>query len=141
MSWREHLHLGWTWFFKWTGYKQMKLTLTRLDVTDKGIFGHMVADAGSFDCVTLERHDVAIPCGIYKITLYDSPTHGLVPLLHDVPKRSMIEIHEGNWEKNSKGCILVGMKRDGFAIDTSRPVLKRLVDLMKGVNDIWITVK
>lgn len=116
----------------------MKLLLKRLDISELGIFGHLSTE--DFDCVTLERHDLAIPAGNYRVTLYQSPTHGLVPLLHGVPGRDMIEIHEGNYEWNSKGCILVGAKRVGTTIETSRATLKTLVDKMKPIDDIWINI-
>src|SRR4051812_9800604 len=89
-------------YFRYSGY--MKLALKRLDATDHGLYGHLSTDG--FDCVTLERHDIFIPCGTYKISLYKSPEHGIVPLIEGVPGRSMIEIHEGNFEHNSKGCVL-----------------------------------
>ena len=139
MSWK----FSWTWFLNWTGYLQMKLFLKRLDATDHGIFGHMVSDSGNFDCVTLERHDIAIPVGTYKVTLYNSPVHGLTPLLQDVPGRTMIEIHEGNWEFNSKGCILVGSCRDNLdktMIDNSKATKAKLVALLQGMNDVSITI-
>jgi hypothetical protein len=58
---------------------------------------------------TLERPAVAIPSGTYKITLYSSPHFGrLMPMLNDVPGRSYILIHWGDYPVNSDGCILVG---------------------------------
>ncbi len=113
----------------------MQINLTRLDCTQEGIFGHITVEGSLFNCVTLERHDIAIPVGSYKISLYNSPVHGLVPLLHDVPGRDMIEIHEGNFEHNSKGCILVGEKRaliEGKeAIANSKKTLLALVTLIR----------
>lgn len=117
----------------------MKLKLVRLDMTDQGLFGHL--EAPGFECVTLERHDIHIPTGTYKITLYDSPTFKrTVLLLHDVPGRSDIEIHAGNWEHNSKGCVLVGEKRVGFSIENSRVTLDKLISLVKGHDDVTITI-
>ena len=140
-KWFLNRLFSWTWYFRLTGYKQVKITVVRVDANDKGLFGHLTTDNG-FDCVTLERHDIAIPCGTYKVTMYYSPSHGcMVPLVNDVPKRSMIEIHWGNYEKDSKGCILVGSKRDGFAIDNSRMAFDGLMTHLKGANDIWLTIK
>lgn len=107
----------------------MLLKLTRLETTDHGIFGKLETEG--FSCVTLERHDICIPAGTYSIELYNSPVHGLVPLLTNVPGRSMLELHEGNFEHDSKGCILVGQTRtmiegvDG--ISASRATLAQLV--------------
>lgn len=78
--------------------------------------------------------------------MYESPEHGLVPLLKDVPGRSMIEMHEGNFEHNSKGCILVGKSRvdiDGDGVDDislSKDTLKALNAVLKDCQDIWITI-
>lgn len=135
-------HLSWSWRISSTGYKQAKMFLNRLEVTDHGIFGHLTLDNG-FNCVTLERHDIAIPQGTYKVTLYDSPIHGVVPLLQGVPGRTDIEIHEGNWEFNSKGCILVGASRDRLdstMIDNSKDTLKVLVSKLQGCDDISIQI-
>ena len=140
------MKFNWSWWIYWTGYRQMKLTLIRVDSTDKGIFGHLTCDSDPFNCVTLERHDIDIPYGTYKVTLYQSPEHGLIPLLNDVPGRSMIEIHEGNWEYNSKGCILVGECRDALdktMIDNSKATLKNLMAVLtaKKYDDISITIR
>ena len=117
--------IGWNWTLP-TGYTLIKLT--RLDTTDHGIFGHLEMDG--FDCVTLERHDIAIPTGSYRVTLYDSPRLGRkVPLLHDVPGRTLIEIHPGNYEHDSEGCILVGENRTGFAIEHSRDTFAQMMAL------------
>ena len=134
-------NFSWAFRFFWTGYKQVKITIKRLDVTDKGIFGHLSTDNG-FDCVTLERHDIAIPVGTYKAILYNSPDHNnqLVPLLQNVPGRSFIEIHWGNWEKDSKGCILVGTTRDGDAIDASITAFNALMLKLHDTDDITVTI-
>ncbi len=52
----------------------------------------------------------AVPAGTYRITLYYSPRHRrTVPLLHDVPGFSYVEIHPGNYPEDSEGCILPGL--------------------------------
>jgi len=70
---------------------------------------------GDFHCFTLElpwlgnKQNVScIPAGTYQVTKYASPRHGSVLLLHDVPNRSYIEIHAGNYTRQIKGCILPG---------------------------------
>ena len=117
----------------------MRIKLTRLDATDQGIFGKL--SAGDFHCVTLERHDIFIPPGVYKVIFYNSPAHKcLVPMLEGVPGRSYIEIHWGNWEKDSKGCILVGTRRVGAAIEESKKAFTGLMAALKGQLDIDIEV-
>lgn len=131
----------WTWPLQ-SGYKQMKLFITRTDMTDHGIFGHLTCDGDKFTCVTLENHLLNIPVGTYKVIMYNSPEWGYkVPMLTDVPGRNYIEIHCGNWETNSKGCILVGMCREGFAIDNSKSAFNSLIKVLEGCDDISITIK
>lgn len=134
--------IGYTKYFAWTGYKQMKILIKRLDVTDHGIFGHLTLDGSPFNCVTLERHDICIPIGTYKAVLYKSPDHNgmTVILLQNVPGRSFIEIHPGNWEYQSKGCILVATERDGYSIDHSQDAFEDLIQQLKGCEDITVTI-
>lgn len=138
MNW----HFNWTFWITRTGYKQVKIKIKRIDATDHGIFGHLTVDSGPFNCVTLERHDIAIPAGSYQVILYNSPDHNniLVPLLQNVPGRNFIEIHWGNWESDSKGCILVGTERDGFAIDASKDAFEDLMAQLTGCDDISVTI-
>lgn len=93
----------------------MKLTLTRIGTSENGTFGKLRDDNNSIPLVTCERPDNGnqpmgcIPAGNYKVTPFNSPTKGHVFLVHDVPNRSMIEIHKGNTIADTEGCILVGM--------------------------------
>lgn len=63
-----------------------------------------------FLCNTLERGmDLRIPAGTYKLFRVKSPELGYdVLVLDNVPNRSAIEIHRGNYPSDSEGCILVG---------------------------------
>lgn len=68
-----------------------------------------------FRCLTLElpwednaQNISCIPEGEYLAIQYYSPKHGDVILLKDVPNRTMIEIHPGNYTRQIQGCILVG---------------------------------
>jgi len=68
-----------------------------------------------FKCLTLElpwrqnqRSISCIPEGVYECGLYHSPKRGPVILLEDVPCRTFIEIHPGNFVRQIEGCICVG---------------------------------
>ena len=90
----------------------MRLTLERGIPGNLSIPGELFLN-GDHECFTLENKADAIPAGIYKITLYNSPRLGrVVPLLNDVPGRSMIEMHWGNFPSNYEGCIGLGEQRD-----------------------------
>ena len=86
-------------------YKNTELTL-----------GMMLCDNIPYPIYTLEppwlhnKEDYSsIPIGVYIIELYLSPKHGDCFLVKDVPDRTEIEIHIGNFIHETIGCILVGM--------------------------------
>jgi hypothetical protein len=96
----------------------VKLDLSRDRQTRQGTTGHLFVDGVPF-FVTLERPAArfgdphpCIPAGEYRVTLYHSPHFGrLMPLLEDVPGRSGIEIHWGNFVRDFEGCIGLGGTR------------------------------
>lgn len=50
-----------------------------------------------------------IPAGTYVVKKYNSPAHGYaVPLVYNVPGHQGIEIHVGNYPKDTKNCLLLG---------------------------------
>lgn len=66
-------------------------------------------------CFTLELPDrnnqpdvSCIPPGIYDYYKRESPKNGPVLELRDVPERTYIQIHAGNFTRQIQGCILVG---------------------------------
>lgn len=98
----------------------MDLILTDRTIQPDGCFGVMRQPDGAYVCDTLEHAypdgangwTVKIPPGTYRVTRYLSPARGYqVWLLHDVPGHTAIEIHKGNWNADSDGCILVGLGR------------------------------
>lgn len=98
---------------------------------------------GDFRCLTLElpwkgnqRNVSCIPAGVYSGVIYESPKHGEVILLEDVPGRSMIEMHAGNYTRQIKGCILPGDglkyldNDDVLDVTNSRKTLRQLISLL-----------
>ena len=69
-----------------------------------------------WDCFTLEppfADDTvkprAIPAGTYPLTIRYSAKHGrLVPHVENVPGFTEVEIHWGNYPKDTEACLLVG---------------------------------
>lgn len=68
-----------------------------------------------FKCKTLElawrnnRRDIScVPEGTYPIELEYSPKFGYSWELKQVPNRSEVKIHQGNFFRQIEGCILVG---------------------------------
>ncbi len=100
--------------------------LVRQPSTDQGTFGVLTVDNGdrfySGELPWRDNHaDLScIPPGDYICSLFDSPKHGLVFRLQNVPHRSDIEIHSMNYfgdvikgyKAESKGCIGLGTDED-----------------------------
>lgn len=85
----------------------------------------MLYIGNDFECYTLEdvvrevegkpvkdwkiKGETAIPRGTYNVVLHMSPRFKkTLPMLENVPGFEYILIHQGNWAKNTEGCILVG---------------------------------
>jgi hypothetical protein len=71
-----------------------------------------------FHCKTLElpwfnnrKQMSCIPAGIYTSYLHHSPKFGNCISIPNVPGRSEILLHVGNFVSDTKGCILVGKAR------------------------------
>lgn len=115
-----------------------RLILSRQETSDKGTFGRLYDIDAQTVAYTCERPDNGnqpmgcIPAGTYLVTPFKSPTKGNVFLVHDVPDRSMIEIHKGNTIKDTEGCILVGTQRGSIvgvpAVLNSALALGRMLD-------------
>lgn len=83
----------------------------------------------------------AIPTGTYKVTLEKSPKFKkILPYLHNVPHFLGILIHEGNTERNSAGCIIVGLNTVKGKVLQSREIMTKLMDTLKGQKDIQIDI-
>lgn len=127
----------------------IKATLTRFSESVTGTKGNLVFDGG-FSCKTLElpwrenkRSISCIPAGEYFCSLYPSSKFGLTYILEDVPERSAILIHQGNYagdtskglKSDVNGCILVGEKfgtlNGQSAVLNSRKTLLAMKEFLK----------
>ncbi len=73
----------------------------------------------------------AMPLGRYRLELYQSPKHGLVPLFVDVPGFTYTEIHAANTANQLLGCIAVGQRRTENGVSGCKPVLNAIVKAMQ----------
>lgn len=109
--------------------------------SDIATFGEIFVNKESAG-VTLEPPPKeCIKTGTYKAAIYESPKHGrTVILLKDVPGRTYIEIHQGNYLKDTEGCILVGKYQKAGAIWHSIATLNKIVKSLKTPNDLRVVV-
>ena len=74
-----------------------------------------VLNAGEFRCFTLElppngnqQNISCIPEGCYDCKKVKSPSLGHCIEIQNVPNRTFIRIHKGNYTRQIQGCVLVG---------------------------------
>ena len=89
--------------------------LTRFRSDFDGTFGKITDTTGTVVCYTCElswNNNLpkisCIPLGVYNTEPHNSADHPNTWEVLNVPGRSNILIHNGNTEKDSEGCILVG---------------------------------
>jgi len=100
------------------------VNIFRMKRSSQGTLGMLCV--GGFRCYTLElpwkdnkRNVSCIPRGSYKVETRLSPKFGNVYWVREVPERTFILIHSGNWagdisegfKSHANGCILLGQKR------------------------------
>lgn len=133
-------------------------TLTRNTYTDWGTFGVLKVKGVQFAIVELPWRDnkekvSCIPTGEYLCKFeYSDKFKKKLYELKDVPGRSEVKIHSGNYagdkkmgyRSDSKGCPIIGKRvrhiEDQWGVEDSRVALKEFHDLMQGEN-IMLTVK
>ena len=133
--------------------KVVSLVLIRDTFTKESIIGKLYLNDEMF-CDTLElpykdnkRRISSIPIGEYKLRLRyprESASRDYLHLLvKDVKDRSYILFHIGNSAKDSRGCILVGQKRQQDFVSNSiiamSLLMKEIVNL--GGENIKLIIK
>lgn len=93
-----------------------------------------------YECVGLElpwkenkRRISCIPDGTYKAIKHQSPKFGKSFWLQNVPNRSEILIHAGNYNTDTLGCLLPGQKRK----DINKDGLMDVTSSGKTIDDLW----
>jgi hypothetical protein len=126
----------------------MDLFLRRTSYTDQGIFGILLDDKGDVVAYTLEHayeRKPKLPPGIYHCV---RGTHALgdkKPFVTfevtGVEGHSGILFHVGNYNKDSSGCVLLGIDIDRNMLLESRKAFERFMDVQKNVDTFTLTVK
>lgn len=121
----------------------LRFTLWRTKEDQYGNHGHIENSTGRLLCYTIEKqwHEnqnkiSCIPVGVYRVTKFKSPskfnalTKNNVFLLHDVPGRTMIEMHVANLASELLGCIAVGLDFTEQGVGRSALALQKLLALL-----------
>lgn len=135
----------------------MNCTLTRIQSGPDGVFGILTNDTDNSQVAVTLEHAFAdhgtftpkIPAGVYTCHLYDSPHFGRkVWMLDNVPGHDHVEIHIGNFNKDSDGCILLGRRMIADPDDAGQSMItssgntfNKFMDLQNKVSEFQITVK
>lgn len=127
----------------------MNLTLKRYDLKPTRTFGELL-QGGRRLCYVLEDAvrqvngrpvsewkvpgQTAIPTGLYRVTLENSPRFGPDTLtVNGVPGFVGIRIHAGNTEADTEGCPLLGLQvnASGIVGGTSRQAVATVKELVR----------
>lgn len=129
----------------------MDLKLTRSAFESYGVFGLLSNQVANEPvCMTLEhafpqpggRYLPAVPSGTYTCQRRYSPEFGYdVFQIMDVPGHTYIEIHIGNFNSDTQGCICVGQSRIDKMITLSRLTFAKFMGLQNGVNQFTLIVE
>ena len=117
----------------------MKAILYRTLLQSEQTLGEL--QVGDFKCYTLELgwhnnkvRSSSIPEGTYPVVRHNSPKFGETFWIKNVPNRSAILIHAGNFHRHTLGCILVGddhidVNGDGLLdVVNSKATMKKLLE-------------
>lgn len=87
-----------------------------------------------------------IPAGSYKLKKRHTEKHGDHLIVQGVKNRTFILIHSGNFTRQIKGCILVGMDHVDIDHDNetdvtySRKAMKKLMNYIKDEDNITLEI-
>tara|TARA_R110002020_G_scaffold4135_1_gene18528 strand:+ start:1465 stop:1950 length:486 start_codon:yes stop_codon:yes gene_type:complete len=129
------------------------LLIIRKTFTEESTIGELFLN-GEKMCDTLElpyrdnkRSISCIPAGKYKARLRYPRESGSRDYLHilvqDVPDRDYILFHRGNTAKDSRGCILVGLKSQQDIVHNSTLALELLLKeiIHLGASEMNLIIK
>lgn len=136
----------------------MNILIERLDYGEKQTIGKFYLLNGLNEIITefwsLElpnkdnkRQVSCIPEGVYKARKHKSPKHGISLWLQDVPNRSEILVHKGNYHSDILGCIIIGsdladINKDGcLDVINSKNSIKELMSLIEDTDGIMIDIR
>lgn len=132
-------------FFYTMGYSQenFELTIERKLSSNNCTMGYLTTK-GETLCYTLElpwadnsNNISCIPVGTYNGILRYDKTDGWRIQLENVPNRTGVQIHMGNYTSQIQGCILVGInaKVDDCSVQNSSAAYSKLKKAFYGTSN------
>lgn len=143
----------------------MELLVKREWLSDECSVGELYIN-GVFECFTLEDKDrglsqdmplaqiqkakvygqTAIPKGRYPVVIQFSAKHGKeLPTLYNVPDFAGVEMHPGNTDVDTLGCILVGQMRTSNSVLSSVKAFDNMFPKLQAAfskhEQIFITIQ
>ena len=132
---------------------KINLLLVREDFTDKSTIGTLYIQ-GNRICDTLENPYLdnktnisSIPLGEYPVRLRLARESASKDYLHlliqNIEGRSMVLVHSGNYPRQTKGCVLVGLTRGNNFVKNSKDAMSFLMEeiLTLGGENINLIIK
>jgi len=127
----------------------MNLTLARTSFSTADATHGMLLHGMIFICYTLElpwrdnvKGESCIPCGDYKVEWEYSPKFKTsLYELRDVPNRTEIKFHAGNWVNQTDGCILPGLTQAGEAVERSQEALEKMYSITDKPRPFTLSVR
>ena len=129
--------------------KHLILNRTTLQSDPTGTLGELILN-GKIICQTLERpwkdntpEISCIPTGEYLCKRTNSPKFGETFEITNVPNRTHILMHSGNYVTDSIGCVLLGMISDrssSYKIFKSKIARDKLMEIMKDEQSFKLTI-
>ncbi len=120
----------------------MMILVTRKWFTSQSTCGELIIK-GELFCYTLEpptktdnTKPRAIPAGTYDLTMRFSPRHNrILPHIENVPDFDEIEIHPGNYPRDTEGCVLVGSSHMKDVVLESDKAFNRLLLMLGEIQE------
>jgi coproporphyrinogen III oxidase-like Fe-S oxidoreductase len=120
-------------------------TIAELSIEDDSFSGFTLEPPGPD--TTSSDQDKRIPEGTYKVEWYNATNPNLakynpLPLIYNdvVPENRYILFHNGNYPRNTEGCLLVGASRGKNVVNASVTKLKELKNKLSTVDVDKISV-
>ncbi len=125
---------------------EKRLKLIRVSTMENGTFGVLLDGAMPF-AVTLEppwvdnqKNISCIPKGEYQCESVNTERFGYTFMVKDVPNRTGILFHKGNYEDDTAGCILVGEQFENDGVLASRAGYREFMARLSGCHNFTLEI-